>query len=100
MTIGESLRRFRKEHGITQTGIADKLGILQQTYYKYETDKVTPSAEFIIKLAQVFDVSADYLLGLSDKPRPQEYDEREVEEAFALRDALKNVMRDSVISAK
>ena len=74
MAIGKSLKRFRKELKLTQTSVAEKLGILQQTYYKYENDKATPSADFVIKLADAYNVSADYLLGRSDNPHPQELD--------------------------
>lgn len=76
MTIGESLKRFRKEFSLTQTNVANALGILQQTYYKYETDKVKPSAEVVLDLANAYDVSADYLLGRSDEPRPPKFDEK------------------------
>lgn len=76
MTIGESFKRFRKEFNLTQSNVADKLGILQQSYYKYETDKVKPSAEIILDLANAYDVSADYLLGRSDEPRPLKIDEK------------------------
>ena len=76
MTIGESFKRFRKEFNLTQSNVADKLGILQQSYYKYETDKVKPSAEIILDLANAYDVSADYLLGRSDEPRPPKFDEK------------------------
>ena len=76
MAIGKSLKRFRKELKLTQTSVAEKLGILQQTYYKYENDKATPSADFVIKLADAYNVSADYLLGRSDEPRPPKFDEK------------------------
>ena len=88
MTIGESFKRFRKEFNLTQSNVAEKLGILQQSYYKYETDKVKPSAEIIIDLANAYDVSTDYLLGRSDNPRPAQFDEKEVREAFAFRDMI------------
>lgn len=68
MKISESLKRFRLQFGYTQSEVADKIGTMQQTYYKYETGKNTPSAEVIVKIAVAFNVSADYLLGLSDIP--------------------------------
>lgn len=76
MAIGESLKRFRKEFKLTQANVAKDLGILQQTYYKYENNKATPSADFVIKLADVYGVSADYLLGRSDMPRLPKFDEK------------------------
>ena len=70
MTIAESLKRFRKNYGITQKQVADTLGIKQQSYSPYETKNVTPSASVILKLAIAYNVSSDYLLGLSDVPNP------------------------------
>ena len=101
MAIGESLKRFRKEFNLTQTNVADKLGILQQTYYKYENNRVTPSADVVIKLADAYDVSADYLLGLSDTPRPVSYDEKEVREALEFRDTWLKMQRlESAVKAR
>ena len=68
MTIAESLKRFRKNFNLTQKQVADTLGIKQQSYAPYETKNVMPSAGFIVKLANAHNVSADYLLGLSDFP--------------------------------
>ena len=68
MKIAESLKRFRLHFGYNQAEIAEKIGTFQQTYYKYETGKNIPSAEVIKKIAVAFNVSTDYLLGLSDTP--------------------------------
>ncbi len=68
MKIAESLKRFRLQFGYTQSEVADKIGVMQQMYYKYEAGKNIPSAEVIVKIAAAFNVSADYLLGLSDIP--------------------------------
>ena len=69
MTIGESLKRFRKEFNLTRNAVAETLGIKPQSYI-YEVKDVTPSAQVILDLANHYNVSADYLLGLSDNPRP------------------------------
>lgn len=94
MTIAESLKRFRKEYNLYQKDVAEKLGVTPQAYQVYEKN-VTPSAEVIVKIADAFNVSTDYLLGRIDKPRHEEYDEEEIKSAFALRDAFKSVIRDS-----
>lgn len=65
MTVIEALKRFRKEHKLTQKEIAERLGITQQTYQYYES-KGGLSAENIAKLADIYKVSADYLLGVND----------------------------------
>ncbi len=72
MPIVEPLKRFRGQFRKTQTDVATKLGIKQASYAQYEqkTRPSTPSADTIIKLAQAYNISADYLLGLTDDPRP------------------------------
>lgn len=70
MELKDALRRFRQGAGLKQEDVAAKIGIMRQAYQPYETGKVTPSASMIIKIATTFNVSADYLLGLSDEPRP------------------------------
>lgn len=68
MTVAESLRRFRKEFRLTQKDVADVLEVTPQAYQVYEV-KVKPSAEVIVKIADAFDVSTDYLLGRCDSPK-------------------------------
>lgn len=92
MELKDALKRFRETAGLSQLTIAQKLGVQVPQYQRYEWGKTTPSADVIVKMATTFGVSADYLLGLSDEPNPKKYDDQEVEEAFALRDALKAVM--------
>ena len=93
MTIAESLKRFRKEFRLTQKEVASALGTSQQSYQVYES-KTIPSAAVVLKLADAFDVSTDYLLGRSDSPRPAtSYDEKEVREAFAFRDAWRQMQK-------
>ena len=94
MTILESLKRFRKEFGLTQKELAEVLE-MNQPVYQYNESNGALSANFIKKIAEHYNVSTDYLLGLSDKPRHDIYNDNEVKAAFALRDALKSVIRDS-----
>lgn len=87
MTVAESLKRFRSEYGLSQKEVANTVGMVPTSYYRYESGRYLPQADIIITLAKAYNVSADYLLGLSDTPRPSGFDEREVREAFAFRDA-------------
>lgn len=88
MTIGESLKRFRSSLKLSQKKFADSVGIPCQSYQSYEYNNSVPSANVIIKMADKYNVSTDYLLGRSDKPQPTNFDEKEVKEAFALRDMI------------
>ena len=75
MTVAESLKRFRNEYGLSQKEVATKLGKPSSSYYRYEVGKYMPQADDIIKLATTYNVSADYLLGLSDIPRHPKFDD-------------------------
>jgi len=70
MTIAESLRRFRIEMNLPQKDILATLNITQSSYYRYENGLSVPQADMIVKMAHVYGVTTDYLLGLSDVPRP------------------------------
>lgn len=71
MTIAESLKRFRREFNLNQKEVAETVGMVPQAYYRYESGKFVPQADLIITLAQTYNVTTDYLLGLSDEPRPR-----------------------------
>lgn len=58
-----NLKQIRKQHNMTQQEVADALGCSSIVYGRYETGKRQPSADVLIRLADVFDVSIDYLLG-------------------------------------
>lgn len=62
MSIGEKIKTLRIEKGWSQDGLATKLDIDGRQISRYENGKFLPSAEVIIKLAKVFDVSIDFLL--------------------------------------
>lgn len=73
MTIAESLKRFRKTFNLSQKQVAETLGIKQPSYQVYES-KTVPSATVVMRLADAYDVSTDYLLGRTDEPRPPKFD--------------------------
>lgn len=76
MTFGESLKRFRSSLGLNQKEFADKLNMKPPLYQRYESGKTVPSVNFVIRLSNEYGVSTDYLLGLSDEPRPPKLDEK------------------------
>lgn len=89
MTLSESLKRFRSDFNLSQKNVAERLGIKQQQYYRYETGETVPAVSFIVKLADAFDVSTDYLLGRRDTPKPNEVGVEEVRAAREFKKALK-----------
>lgn len=63
---GDRLRAARERMAVTQADVARELGTKQQYYSRYESEQISPSAEVLRRLAEILEVSADYLLGLSD----------------------------------
>ncbi|MDD6095200.1 MAG: helix-turn-helix transcriptional regulator [Clostridia bacterium] len=63
------LKELRKAKGITQLKLAMDLNTNQNTISRYETGEREPSLSELIKIADYFDVSADYLLGRTENPK-------------------------------
>lgn len=63
MEFSERLKKLRKEAGLTQVDVAEKLGISQPAYASWERGVKKPTQENLIKLSKILYVSVDYLLG-------------------------------------
>lgn len=63
--LAERLAELRKEKGWTQVKIADSLGISAVCYLHYEKGQRVPPLGIIVAVAKLYDVSADYLLGIA-----------------------------------
>ena len=66
-TLGEKLKRARKELGLTQVELSRLLGLTQNSISLYEKGLTQPTSENLMKLAKILHVSSDYLLG-TDEP--------------------------------
>lgn len=64
------IRELREDRDLRQLDVSIATGIDQRTLSNYETEKTSPDSYAIIKLADFFDVSADYLLGRSTSKTP------------------------------
>lgn len=62
MSLGENIRKYRKNVDMTQVELAKKMGAIQSNVHRWEKNIVTPSLETIKKLAKVLNVSVDGLL--------------------------------------
>lgn len=60
----KNIRRAREEKKMTQQYVADVLNISRSNITKYETGKLEPTIEIIGQLAELYDVSVDWLLGI------------------------------------
>ena len=61
-TFGQRLARLRREKGLTQEEIAEKIGISPQAVSKWENDVSSPDISIIISLSEILDVTTDELL--------------------------------------
>ena len=64
----QRLRDLREDHDLVQKEIADILGIDQRVYSNYETGKRELPTHHLIKLAEYYNTSTDYILGLTNNP--------------------------------
>lgn len=64
--IGERLAEIRKDHKDTQHTLAQKLHVAHHTVSSWEQGKSSPSNEMLVVICRLYQVSSDYLLGLSD----------------------------------
>lgn len=95
------IKQLRKEKEITQDVLADLLGLEVAAISKLETGRVPLRDEYILKLADFFNVSTDYLLGKTDVKKTTEIKEDEIDIAFYegykdLEDEDKEVMRNTL----
>lgn len=73
MTVGQRIAQKRKELGLSQEALGERLGVSRQTVYKWESDAALPEIEKLVNLSREFSVSIDWLLGQEDENRePQE----------------------------
>ncbi len=67
VNFGDMLKNLRTNAGMTQTELANRLGITKSVVSYYELQERTPSPDVLIRLAGIFRVTTDYLLGIDHK---------------------------------
>ena len=77
MEFSERLKELRKQAHLPQVELASKLGIVQSSYADWERGKKKPTQENLVKIAQILNVSVDYLVGNSEE-RTDELDNIEL----------------------
>lgn len=65
--FGDRIKTLRKSQNINQVQLAQKLDVSKQTVSNWENNNILPSIEMLIKIANYFSVSTDYLLELDDR---------------------------------
>ena len=64
--LGDRIKLLRKQQGLTQTELGKKIGISQTAVISYEKNVNVPPVDRLSKMADIFDVSVDYMLGKTD----------------------------------
>ena len=65
-----NIRNLREDNDWTQQYVADRIGVNRRTYSAYETGVNSMTPEILIQLAQLYQTSVDYLLGLTREQSP------------------------------
>lgn len=89
--LGERLKNLRKAKALTQKQIAERVGIAVSTLSGYELEEKHPSYSTLKKLAQLYGVSTDYLVGMNETRSidVSELNDREVSALLEIADLLK-----------
>ena len=84
MTIGSNIKRLRRERDITQEQLADFLHLTPSAISQWETDRVLPDIQYLPKLAHLFKVSSDEILGINVEASDEEVNQiyKEVRELW------------------
>lgn len=72
--VGERLRTLREGMQISQAKMAELVGMKQSSINRYEGGETSPSYEVLLKYADFFDVSIDYIFGRTDNPQGKLYE--------------------------
>ena len=67
MSINLKIKELRQEKGLTQKQLAEQINSTNKNIWAYENIGVVPSVETLIKLADIFDCSLQYLIGLTEE---------------------------------
>lgn len=67
--LGQRINELRLAFGWNQVQLAEKLNISKQTVSNWENENIQPSIEMLVRIAKIFHVSTDYLLGLDNTPQ-------------------------------
>lgn len=73
------LKELRLANGLTQKELAKSIEVGRTTISEYESGKIVPKQEGLLKLANYFNVSVDYLTGVSDNPATRQSNEHELD---------------------
>ncbi len=71
MTVGEKIQKYRKELGMSQEELGQKLLVSRQTVSLWEKDQTVPTLDNLKRLKEIFNVSIDEILGEDEEKKPE-----------------------------
>lgn len=92
--FGERLKFLRKKASMTQSELAKLLNVVPSTIGMYESGKSDPDSSTIVSLADFFNVTTDYLLGVS--PKPNFFVESDIDDIIFIIDNLSKESKDDL----
>lgn len=90
--LSKRLTKIREEHGYKRTELAEALEMPYRTVTNYETGEREPGHSYIIKIAKLFNVTTDYILGLENETSSPDQEEPERSELVS-KDELVNFLK-------
>lgn len=99
MAVGDNIRKLRKEKGLTQKELAEKLNTHYTNINRIENHKYIPSLNTLMQVADLFDVTLDYLAtGKEDELQEVRIEDKKLAEKFKLIDSLEKEERSALIT--
>lgn len=92
--MASRIKEVRESRHLIQEIVANEIGVTQQVFSKYERDITNIKVDVLIKLAEYFNVTTDYLLGLSDVKRDLQRQvemNKDLDEYYELIEAFKSL---------
>lgn len=97
MTLGTNLRKYRESKKLSQREVAEKVGINKSSYYRYEKDKLLPTAEVLKRISLTLKVSLDDLFFSKEERKEFRTSNKELLEKLEKIDQLPEKDRESLI---
>lgn len=98
MSLGQNIRKYRKELKLTQEELAKKVGVIQSNVYRWERDIVVPSLETIKKIANALEVSVDGLLFTEKERKRLKVTDKELLDKLTDMDKLSPEDRTTIVN--
>ncbi|MCL2839498.1 MAG: helix-turn-helix transcriptional regulator [Defluviitaleaceae bacterium] len=92
--LGERLRRLRQQERLTQEKLGKILNVQKTTVSLYESDQSNPSDAIKVRIAQYFNISLDYLLGIIDEPMPAYHEDAFLKFPINMTKESKSLLRE------